>query len=237
MNLFRSIVFSALVTGLLSGILAAGLHFATTVPLIAQAEIFEHRSSAHATEGDEDHAHDTSQSDSQRALLTLVAMVLTFIGFALVIAAAGAASGSLQGWRSGLLWGLAGFIAFTVAPGIGLPPELPAMPAAELEARQVWWVAAVFCSAVGMAIIYRFRDSAAIVVLGAIIALVPHVLGAPQVAEMTSPIPADLHSNFVGLTIAVSFVSWSVMGMMLGWIWKRWNPTVAQARILQASKR
>ena len=29
------------------------------------------------------------------------------------------------GWRQGLLWGLAGFAVFTLAPSLGLPPELP----------------------------------------------------------------------------------------------------------------
>ena len=31
-------------------------------------------------------------------------------------------------WRQGLFWGFAGFAVFTLAPGLGLPPELPAMP-------------------------------------------------------------------------------------------------------------
>lgn len=238
MALFRSIVFSALIAGLLTGILATGLHFATTVPLIAQAETFEHETSEQASastrEHDDHHSHDVAPSNVQRSLLTLVAMVLTFVGFALIMSALGAAFGSLQGWRNGLLWGLAGFVAFTVAPGIGLPPELPAMPAAELEARQVWWLATVACTVVGMAIAYRFRHSASLFVLGVVIALVPQLLGAPQPIDMASPIPADLHSSFVTLTFAVSLVSWCVMGMILGSIWKRWNDPAVSAMTIAA---
>ena len=44
-------------------------------------------------------------------------------------------AGGVTGWRAGLLWGFAGFAVFTLAPGLGLPPELPAMPAAELLPR------------------------------------------------------------------------------------------------------
>ena len=63
--------------------------------------------------------------------------MVTGIGFALVLVAVSEALGGIAGWRQGLVWGFAGFAVFTLAPGLGLPPELPAMPAADLVARQV----------------------------------------------------------------------------------------------------
>ena len=63
---------------------------------------------------------------------TVAANIVTAVGFALLLVAASEFAGGIAGWRSGLLWGLAGFAVFTLAPGLGLPPELPAMPAAEL---------------------------------------------------------------------------------------------------------
>ena len=47
----------------------------------------------------------------------------------------GIRAGGIGNWRQGLFWGFAGFAVFTLAPGLGLPPELPAMPAADLGAR------------------------------------------------------------------------------------------------------
>lgn len=47
---------------------------------------------------------------------------------------------------SGMCWGAAGFVVFGVAPGLGLPPELPGMVAATLSKRQVWWVFTVACT-------------------------------------------------------------------------------------------
>lgn len=39
----------------------------------------------------------------------------------------------------GRLARMAGFAAFTVAPALGLPPELPGMMAADLGPRQARW--------------------------------------------------------------------------------------------------
>ena len=45
--------------------------------------------------------------------------------------------------QNGMVWGLCGFLAVTLAPAVGLPPELPGMPAGDLVARQVWWVGTI----------------------------------------------------------------------------------------------
>ncbi len=47
----------------------------------------------------------------------------------------------------GLLWGLAGFVVFVLAPNFGLPPELPGMQAGDLMQRQIWWLATVVLTA------------------------------------------------------------------------------------------
>ena len=110
-------------------------------------------------------AHDARATGSLGAGRRLPALCLhraanlvTAIGFALLLVAASEFAGGIAGWRQGLLWGLAGFAVFTLAPGLGLPPELPAMPAAELGARQVWWFGTVAATAAGLALI-AFRRS------------------------------------------------------------------------------
>ena len=59
------------------------------------------------------------------------------------------------------MWGLAGFAVFTIAPGLGLPPELPGVPAAPLLSRQIWWVTAVLATAAACSglLVLTVRDS------------------------------------------------------------------------------
>jgi len=52
--------------------------------------------------------------------------------------------------NSGLLWGAAGFLIFSGSPALGLPPELPGMTAAALDARQTWWIGTVIATAIGI---------------------------------------------------------------------------------------
>jgi predicted cobalt transporter CbtA len=69
----------------------------------------------------------------EKTAYTLLADLLTGIGFALLLAAGLALQGGTVTWRTGPFWGLAGFATFTLAPGLGLPPELPGTETAPLH--------------------------------------------------------------------------------------------------------
>ncbi|MGC2413239.1 MAG: CbtA family protein, partial [Stellaceae bacterium] len=147
MAAFRRLVCAAICAGLLSGAVAAVAHQLSTVPLILEAEAYEQAARHPAT------ATGAPESKIKRAAATLVADLLTGIGFALLVAAGLALRGGTVTWRDGLLWGLAGFATFTIAPGIGLPPELPGAAAAPLVARQLWWLAAVTSTGCALALL------------------------------------------------------------------------------------
>src|SRR6185312_2859502 len=98
-------------------------------------------------------------------------------GFALLLTAGMALRGDEITWRDGLFWGLAGFIAFTVAPGLGLPPEIPGSEAAPLLARQLWWVATAGMAASALALLAFTRRKLTAIVAVALLAL-PHLYGA-----------------------------------------------------------
>ena len=73
---------------------------------------------------------------------TALANLVTAIGFGLLLVAVSEFAGGIRSWRAGPASGASpASPTFTLAPGLGLPPELPAMPAAELGARQAWWIA------------------------------------------------------------------------------------------------
>jgi cobalt transporter subunit CbtA len=225
MTMFRTIVLVAGLVGLTAGLLLTALQAFTTVPLILQAETYENAGAGHS-HGDvaPDHevavAHDhaaawTPEDGLERIFFTGVANVLTGIGFALLIGAAGELRGGIRTWRQGVFWGLAGFAAFTLAPGLGLPPELPAMPAGELVDRQLWWIVTVALTAAGLAL-FAFGRTIPLGILGVVLIVAPHVVGAPQPASFDSPIPQGLVQDFVVAAVATSFVFWVVIGGLTG---------------------
>src|SRR6201998_1765482 len=134
MAVLRRLVFVALCAGLLSGLFATVGHQIGTVPLILQAEIYEKPLA---------HEHTSAwepENGAERTAYTLLADILTGVGFALLLEAGLTLRGGEVGWRQGLLWGLAGFGAFVIAPRLRLPPQLPGTEAAPLFDRQLWWL-------------------------------------------------------------------------------------------------
>ena len=119
----------------------------------------------------------------ERYAFTLLANLVSGVGFALILVAVSEFAGGIGNWRQGLFWGLAGFAVFTLAPGLGLPPELPAMPAADLFPRQVWWTATALATAAGLALI-AFRRSPLFAIVGVALIVAPHIVGAPQPVEL-----------------------------------------------------
>ena len=147
MKLFQRILFAAVLAGLAAGLGMSALHQWKVVPLIHIAESYEasapaheHADAATAADGQVHDAAAWAPADGfERTAYTLLANVLASIGFALLLGALSVLWGIEITARNGVLWGLGGFLAFQLAPAVGLPPELPGMAAAELGARQLWW--------------------------------------------------------------------------------------------------
>jgi cobalt transporter subunit CbtA len=225
MPMFRSIFFLAVAAGFLAGIAMTALQARFTVPLILAAETYEAAApDAHAhAPGTAAHTHAEEAwapaEGFQRLAFTFLANVVTGVGFALLLIAvsdlAGGIAGGIADWRRGLLWGLAGFAVFTLAPGLGLPPELPAMPAAELLPRQAWWILTAAATAAGMALIF-LRRSPLLAALGLLLLVLPHLIGAPQPASFETPVPEALHHRFVVAVTITSLLFWSLLGALAG---------------------
>src|SRR5216683_7956793 len=141
MAVFRRLVLVALCAGLLSGIFATAAHQIGTVPVILKAEMYEKAAQLASVHAHEHSAMWEPENGAERTAYTLIADILTGIGFALLLAAGLTLRGGEVTWRDGLSWGLAGFAAFTIAPGLGLPPQVPGSETASLFERQVWWLA------------------------------------------------------------------------------------------------
>ncbi len=227
--MIRHFLASALLAGLLAGLAVTGLQQATTTPLILQAERYEaaapatmhdhaapHAAGPHATD-----AGAGSPADGiQRLFFTALANVIAGVGFAFLLVACLALWNGQAGGRTGILWGLAGFAVFTLAPSLGLAPELPAMSAAGLAARQIWWIAAAAAAAAGLwLLVFPRRPLAAAV--GIVVMALPHIVGAPHPHEVSAQVPPELAARFAAASIATSAVFWACLGWLAGTFYGR----------------
>jgi cobalt transporter subunit CbtA len=237
----------ALLAGIGAGVVSWAVHMVGTTPLILDAEVYENgggaeepaaAATAEATAhthgaGAAEHEHDAEAwgpADGwERNLYTLGADIVTGVGFAFLLTAAIVFFGKGADWRRGLLWGLAGFACFTLAPSLGLPPELPGTEAAPLLDRQLWWIGTAVATAVGLFAAARLRNVYGYAIAVVLIAA-PHVIGAPQPETPGGLAPEELEHKFILVAIATSLVFWLVLGVLTGAFFKRYaNETGAAA--------
>ena len=213
--MFRRIVFSACLAGLVAGIALTGIQQLQVVPIILEAETYEAAEPEATTRAHADgasHEHDgwSPEDGLERTFWTGVANVGMGIGFALLLGAAFSLRDNVN-WRQGILWGLGGYAAFFALPALGLAPELPGTDAGALQNRQAWWLVTVTLSAAGIALLGLARGwpwKAAAVALIAI----PHLVGAPHPDSHTMLAPPELLQTFIVATAIANAVFWVVLG-------------------------
>jgi len=227
--MFRRIFGAAFGAGIAVGLFIAALQHVTLVPLILEAEKYEAGAPAHKHVHDGAEAERTPVADSPwRAVLTTIATTLTAVGFALLLSGVFAVSGRDVDAREGLLWGLAGFTAFALAPAFGLPPELPGAVAADLAARQAWWIGTVAATAAGLGLIV-FAPSRWGVPLAVALFAAPHLFGAPHPGEGAGSVPPELAAAFAARSLAVNALLWALLGLATGALYARLGHATASA--------
>lgn len=223
---FKKMLAVAALTGILAGLLLTVVQKIQVVPLILKAEVYEqaveNANPANRINAPAGHAHDAWQPESgwERNLFTAAANIVIALGFALLLGAAVGLRGAKLDWRSGLLWGLVGYAVFFVAPSLGLPPEVPGAQAANLADRQAWWMATSIFTATGLAFMFFSRQST-VKILGAVLLIAPHLIGAPQPEVHGSTAPAELAQAFVIATFIANAVFWLGLGGLFGFFHQR----------------
>ena len=230
---------SALFAGIAGGLMVALLHVFLLSPVIIEAEEYESGnkyhfagvlegadSGHHATmeEASDGHSHEaTEESWAARSLRTGLSSVLTTLGYAFMLIAgfAIAERGGIEVTaRSGVLWGLAGFAAFHLATGFGLPPELPGSSAALLEQRQFWWLGTAAATIFGLASL-AFGKNWLHWGAGIVLIALPHIIGAPHPHSFGGVVPPELQGEFVTLSLGVAAIGWAMLGLLAGFMWDR----------------
>jgi cobalt transporter subunit CbtA len=217
MTVLRSIVFAATLSGLLVGVFVTIAQRVATVPLILQAEVHE-RQAQHAHEDEGWQPANGLERTAYTALFNLV----DWIGFALLLNGAIVLLRRPVTWREGFLWGLGAFVAFVVAPGLGLPPELPGVPEAPLLPRQLWWTATVLATACGLGLI-AFRHSAVAAAAALLLIAAPHLVGAPRLEHVDTDVPEFLSRQFVIAVTLTALPCWALLGALTGHFYRRFS--------------
>ncbi|WP_428249374.1 CbtA family protein [Ferrovibrio sp.] len=113
-------------------------------------------------------------------------------------------------WREAALWGLAGFIALALAPGLTLPPTIDGLVH---EEAPVWWLVAMAGAALGLGLLAfgrRWRW------LGLPLLLAPPLL-APESAIEDAP------EGFLYVDLALDLGFWLLLGLATAWVLRRMN--------------
>jgi cobalt transporter subunit CbtA len=210
---FRKLLLLAIGSGTVAGVLWFGAQYVAVIPLIQKAEVYE---SAHETaHGSHEDGEWRPKEGWQRNSLTAAATVLTGIGEAAMLFGAIILAGRRIDARNGAYWGLAAFTCFALAPGLGLPPEPPGVPAASLLHRQIWWAATVLATGVGIYWITAKRFSWQVRMGGILCLALPHIIGAP-VAVGEAVVPEQLVRRFAIASLATSCLFWLAVGIAGG---------------------
>jgi cobalt transporter subunit CbtA len=210
---FQQLMQAALLAGAFAGTLLFFYQRIVVVPRIVAAEAYEERAEA------DQHRHSDWKPDNglERSLFTAAGTILTGIGFAALLLSTVSLCGFGLDVRRGLLWGLAGFACFAVAPALGLPPVPPGVPVSDINARQLWWVMTVVATAIGLCLIFATRRGWVSRAVGGLLLLLPHAIGAPQTIG-PQIVPAHLVRTFAVASIVGNGLFWLVLGAATGYL-------------------
>lgn len=234
MTRFRRLITLALISGALAGLFLFAAQHVLVFPLIQRAEVYESAAEARAEASMPGISHkdeDWQPADGlERTSFTVLTTVLGAIGFAAVFFGVITLQSPLPDWRHGALWGLAAFICIDVAPALGLPPQPPGTVVADINARQLWWVAAVLCAVAGLWLLTRRRTTWTLRAVGIAVMLLPHAIGAPSVAGRNE-VPAELIHRFIAASLSTTFLFWLTLGIIGGLLYPRFVERSPSARV------
>ncbi|MBO0345257.1 CbtA family protein [Roseibium sp. CAU 1637] len=222
--MFSRLLTSALFAGAAAGLCAALLQLFFVQPILLHAELYETGTLVHFGSESVVSAHQALPGfEPMRDGLSIFFTMLVYSGYALLTVGAmelAAQRGHTIDGRTGLLWGFAGFLAFHFAPGFSLAPEVPGVAAADVQIRQLWWLATVVTAISGIGLI-AFGTTWKAWAPAVVLLLAPHVIGAPQPEVYTGPVPTELGAEFAARAFGVGLAAWVMLGSFAGFFWKR----------------
>ena len=221
--MFQKFLITSLFAGAAAGLIAGILQLIFVHPVLLHAELYESGQLVHfGAEAVSAHP-DLPGFDVVRDVMSVVFTMLTYTGYTLILVALMSIAeerGAQIDGRTGILWGIAGFVTVHFAPGLTLAPEVPGAAAADVGARQVWWWSTVVAAGIAMWLLAFGRNwrmwGVAVILLAA-----PHLIGAPEPDIFTGPVPTELGALFAARAFGVGLVAWVLVGSFAGYFWQR----------------
>ena len=205
---------SALFAGAAAGLIAGLLQLVFVQPVLLHAELYEGGDLVHFG-GAAISAHpELPGFDPVRDILSVVFTMLTYTGYAMMLVALMLLAderGAQIDARTGIIWGVAGFVAAHLAPGFSLAPEVPGVAAADVGERQIWWYATVIAAGIAMWLI-AFGRTWAMWGVAVILLAAPHLIGAPEPDTFTGPVPTEIAALFAARAFGVGLAAWVMLG-------------------------
>lgn len=217
------IVVSALFAGAVTGLLAGLLQFVFIQPVLLHAELYESGTLVHFGAASAPADAELPGFDLMRDSLNFLFSMLTYTGYALLMVAAISVAeeyGPRVDARQGIIWGIAGYVVFHLAPAFSLPPEVPGVAAVDVGARQIWWFATAGATALALALI-AFGRSWMTWGIAVILLLAPHVIGAPEPEQLIGPVPPEIAALFAARALGLGLAAWVMLGAFSGYFWQR----------------
>lgn len=221
--MYSRILISAIFAGACTGLIVGVLQLVFVQPVLLHAELYESGELVHFG-GTAASAHpDLPGLDPVRDILSIIFTMLIYTGYALLLIAVMSLAeerGALIDGRWGIIWGVAGFVVFHLAPGFSLAPEVPGVAAADVGARQVWWFATVAAAAVALWLI-AFGTSWIMWGIAAVLLMAPHLVGAPAPDAFAGPVPTEIGALFAARAFGIGLAAWVLLGSFAGYFWQR----------------
>ena len=216
-------IISAVFAGAAAGLLTGLLQLVFVQPVLLHAELYEGGDLVHfGAEAVSAHP-ELPGFDLMRDGLSVIFTMLTYTGYALILIGAMSFAeerGTPITARWGILWGIAGFVAFHLAPGFTLAPEVPGVAAADVTARQIWWFATVAAAVVALWLI-AFGRSPVMILIAAVLLAAPHLIGAPEPDTFAGPVPTEIGALFAARALGVGLAAWVMLGAFAAYFWQR----------------
>ncbi len=223
-KMIQRLLVSGLFAGAAAGLIVGLLQLVFVQPVLLHAELYETGALVHFGTSEVVSAHpELPAFDAVRDGLSIVFTMMIYTGYAMLLLAAMSVAedrGAVVDGRTGILWGLAGFVAFHLAPGFTLAPEVPGVAAADIVGRQIWWFGPVAAAAIALWLIAFGKGWTA---WGAAVALLiaPHLIGAPEPSQFAGPVPTEIAALFAARAFGVGLAAWVLVGCFAGYFWQR----------------
>jgi cobalt transporter subunit CbtA len=230
--MFKNLLLVGLLAGVLSGSLLTVLQALIVIPLIHQAEQYENQLPVSMGEegkhGHDDQAEDWKPHEGwERLGFTWLANLSIASGFGLMLAGMMSLHRT-KTWIQALLFGVAGYYAFFLAPAFLLPPELPGADSPDLESRQAIWIVTVVVSLLAIGLL-GFATNPWLRLLGLAGLALPFMLFSQAPAHYPAAVPQDLIHQFSWMTGVINMINWVALGLLVFWLLSGINAKVVKS--------